>query len=110
MTNSTAVAIERCRAAYREAMANFIRNNGGPQKASEFYTRRKGNEAFRDALPQLSSRQNILDFIACVVDGVLIEAILETTSSKLVYAAQIALNAFPRESRPKRSTPKSRKE
>ncbi len=51
--------------------------------------------AFRLALPPLSGYQNICDFIACVGYGILLGAIKEKNSGKLLYAAQVALAAIP---------------
>ncbi|HTW78505.1 MAG TPA: hypothetical protein VME23_03060 [Terracidiphilus sp.] len=42
-------------------------------------------------MPALTSREGIRAFIACVARGVVIEAIRENTSSRLLYAAQVAL-------------------
>ncbi|HTW78917.1 MAG TPA: hypothetical protein VME23_05145 [Terracidiphilus sp.] len=100
---STAAAIARCREAFLKAQARYIELNGGPQKANEYPSRQKGKEAFRNALPQLSTRQNILDFIACVSVGVVLEVIRENTSSKLIYAAHAALRALPKDPRPRKS-------
>ena len=57
-------------------------------------------------MPPLSNRQNILNFIACVADGVLWGAIPENTSSKLIYAAQAAIGALPRPPKPPKKTKK----
>ena len=96
---STAAAIQRCREAYLEAQALYIQNNGGPQRASEYFGEKNGKMAFVNAMPQLSNRQCILDFIACVADGILFNAIREKTSSKLICAAHAALRALPGESK-----------
>ena len=48
--------------------------------------------AYRKAMPPLSSYQSACDFVACVVHGLLIEAITETQGGKLLYAAQIVLS------------------
>ena len=53
----------------------------------------KAGEAYRAAMPPLSSRDNCLDFIACVAHGMLLGAIHETNGTKLHYAAQVALSA-----------------
>jgi hypothetical protein len=50
--------------------------------------------AFRQAMPLLDGPANIRDFIACVAQGVLLDAIEERQSSKLLYAAQVALSAI----------------
>src|SRR5208337_4504183 len=89
--NSTFAAIENCRKKYNEAYIEYRESDGGPGKASTYGCEKEGSEAYRLAMPPLSNRQNILNFIACVADGVLWGAIPENTSSKLIYAAQAAI-------------------
>jgi hypothetical protein len=60
---------------------------------SEYSGRRMAAEAYRAALPPLTSRENCRDFIACVAQGMLLGAIAEKDGGKLLYAAQIALSA-----------------
>ena len=50
-------------------------------------------EAYRAAMPPLSTRDSCRDFIACVAQGMLIGAISERDGGKLLYAAQVALAA-----------------
>lgn len=50
-------------------------------------------KAYRHAMPSLDGHDNIRNFIACVAHGVLIGAITHLDSSKLLYAAQVALSA-----------------
>jgi hypothetical protein len=54
---------------------------------------RAAGEAYRAAMPPLSSRDNCVDFIACVTHGMLIGAIHENNGTKLLYAAQVAVTA-----------------
>jgi hypothetical protein len=49
--------------------------------------------AFREAMPPLVGHENIRDFIACVAQGILLGAIESSKSSKLLYAAQVALSS-----------------
>jgi hypothetical protein len=60
---------------------------------SEYDAPIKAAEAYRAALPPLTSRENCRDFIACVAQGMLLGAIAEKDGGKLLYAAQIALSA-----------------
>jgi hypothetical protein len=60
---------------------------------------RCAGQAYRLALPSLSGYQNICDFIACVGYGILLGAIKPDIGTKLLYAAQVALGAIPRESK-----------
>ena len=48
--------------------------------------------AFCEAMPPLVGYDNIRDFIACVAQGILLGAIESSRSSKLLYAAQVALS------------------
>ncbi|HTB98000.1 MAG TPA: hypothetical protein VK716_13390 [Terracidiphilus sp.] len=52
----------------------------------------EAQQAFRDAMPPLCGAKNIRDFIACVVHGLLIDVLLESTAARLLYAAQVAHN------------------
>ena len=60
---------------------------------SEYFGRSMAAEAYRAALPPLTSRENCRDFIACVAQGMLLGAIAEKDGGKLLYAVQIALSA-----------------
>jgi len=69
-------------------------------------------EAYRAALPPLSTRDSCRDFIACVAQGMLLGVIPEKDGGKLLYAAQVALAAanvernLPDASGPSDSAPK----
>jgi hypothetical protein len=58
------------------------------------------NDAYREAMPPLSSRENIQCFIGCVTYGVLSGVIPERLSRSLLYAAQVASSNFRSEPRP----------
>jgi hypothetical protein len=62
----------------------------------------RASSAYRNAMPPLDGYSNIRDFIACVAQGVLLGAIEDRQSSKLLYAAQVALSA----ARLRQATPK----
>jgi hypothetical protein len=53
--------------------------------------------------PIYSGYENIRDFIACTAHGMVIGAICSTQSSKLLYAAQVAIGALRHE--PKKQRP-----
>ena|ERR1700734_2813370 len=57
---------------------------------SERWASNKAGEAFRAALPPLTTPENRGDFVACVAHGILIGAISEKHGGKLLYAVQIA--------------------
>jgi len=65
----------------------------------------EARKAYRLALPTLTSPQNISDFIACVAHGVVLQVFLDTTSSKLLYAAQVAHTAQAGQSTRRKPTP-----
>ena len=54
------------------------------------YCKQFAGQAYRNALPYLSSPQNIDAFIACVTHGMAIGAIADKLGTKLLYAAQVA--------------------
>ncbi len=51
---------------------------------------RSARAAYYSAMPPLVGYENIRDFVACVAQGVLLGAISESQSSRLLYAAQVA--------------------
>ncbi len=93
----TAVAIALCHAAYKQALEAYARVHG-PHTLTSYSAEKVARVAYCKAMPVLSSRENIRAFIGCVADAVLIEAIREDTSARLLYAAQVALTGLPRES------------
>jgi hypothetical protein len=64
-----------------------------PGKLSSYELERASANAYRQAMPPLSGRQNIRDFIACVTKGLLVGAVDYAEGPKLLYAAQIAHGA-----------------
>jgi hypothetical protein len=60
---------------------------------SELAASFQAGEAYRAAMPPLSTRDSCRDFIACVAQGILLGAIPEKDGGKLLYAAQVALAA-----------------
>ena len=60
-------------------------------RQTKYDSRLCASEAYRNAMPPLDGHDNIRDFVACVAHGVLIGAIDHKDSSKLLYAAQVAL-------------------
>jgi hypothetical protein len=59
--------------------------------------------AYRSLMPQPTTREAIQDYIACVLHGIAIEAIDQGTGTKLLYGAQIAIAALPKEAKEKRT-------
>jgi hypothetical protein len=61
---------------------------------SEYFARKPADRAYRDAMPTLSGRQGICDFIACVAHGMIMGVFDEARGTKLLYAAQVAQSTF----------------
>ena len=51
---------------------------------------RAAERAYQNAMPPLAGENNISDFVACVIHGLLIGVFLESRASKLLYGAQVA--------------------
>ena len=79
-------AVARCCKAWKRVFRAEWEEN-------EYCAPQKAAEAYRAALPPLTSRENCRDFIACVAQGMLLGAIAEKDGGKLLYAAQTALSA-----------------
>jgi hypothetical protein len=62
-------------------------------------------KAYRNAMPLLFGYESIRDFIACTAPGLLIGAIEGSQSSKLLYAAQVALATVRRQPAPQNPGP-----
>ena len=92
-------AAERCAAEW-----NRVFREERAKREPEILARRAAAFAYRGAMPSLVDPESIRDFIACTAHGVLIGAIDAKDSSKLLYAAQVALAAQPRSSLPRKRT------
>ncbi|HLY39711.1 MAG TPA: hypothetical protein VKR52_00810 [Terracidiphilus sp.] len=82
-------AVARCGQAYTRALKTAL-----AQGQSRAEAVRAADMAFRAAMPQLLDSQGVLDFIACVTQGMLLGAIPYSQSSRLLYAAQVAAGAL----------------
>lgn len=90
--------VARCAHAYNETYQTAIEEDH-----SEGWARAAANKAYRQAMPPLTGRENIRDFIACVAHALLLDALQGNDATRLLYAAQIAhstseLPAQPRQS------------
>lgn len=95
LENSRNPAVSRCCKAWNRAWnASFARDK------SDYKAEDEAGAAYRNAMPDLSGEQNIRDFIACAAHGILIGAIEEKISTKLLYAAQVASGALARAEKP----------
>jgi hypothetical protein len=96
---SSEAALRRCRAAWRRAFDEYMKKSDGDRVDQE-YAAKDGAKAYRSAMPLLAGYQGIRDFIACTAYGILIGAIPPDRSGQLLYAAQVAAAALPREPKP----------
>jgi hypothetical protein len=82
-------AVRFCTEAYQRAYKTTL------LKTNETYTAENaGKKAFRAAMPSLVGYENIRAFIACVAHAILTDALNGKDSTKLLYAAQVALSAY----------------
>jgi hypothetical protein len=85
-------AVARCMSAWKCAYNAEFAKCEDEEDASEV-----AQKAYRDAMPSLSGYENIRDFIACVVNAMLIGAIEDNQGTKLLYGAQVALTTIRRQ-------------
>lgn len=86
-------AVQRCCSAYHEALAA----RGGPKVSG---ARDAAIEAYKNAVPFLSSRASIADFIACITHGMVLGVFWCDEGPRLILGARAALSALPLEPRP----------
>ena len=92
-------AVARCCDAFNRTFKVNIAINQTKAAATECAA-----TAFREAMPPLIGQDNIRDFIACVAQGILLGAIDSSKSSKLLYAAQVALSGARSQPRSPKAT------
>jgi hypothetical protein len=85
-------AVARCLSAWATAI-----KEAKMMKKDKYDTADDAKNAYRDAMPSLSGYENIRDFIACVVNAMLIGAIADNQGTKLLYGAQVALTTVRRQ-------------
>jgi hypothetical protein len=78
-------AVARCLDAWERA--NKAERAKGKSKCDASI---EANSAYRRAMPPLSGSENIRDFIACVAHAMIVHIFLDSTATKLFYAAQVA--------------------
>jgi hypothetical protein len=66
--------------------------------------RLRANEAYRIAMPPLTSPENIRDFVACVTHGQLLSTIIDTVAAQLIHAAQVASRLSKAPTEPSKAT------
>ena len=94
------LAVTRCISVWGNAIREELRilsRQGGSwdPKATAAMIRENAALAYCAAMPQLSNRQAVTDFIASVVHGMAIGAIPGARGTQLLYGAQVANSAFP---------------
>jgi hypothetical protein len=83
-------AVQRCVTAWRQALAfKKVTDPFEPGVWSHDYA----GQAYRNAMPWLSTPDNVDAFIACVAHGLAIGAIDRRDATKLLYAAQVAITS-----------------
>jgi len=92
-------SIKPCMSAYRRAYKACIENGSESETFETLDAKQEASEAYCEAMPLLSTRENVADFIACAAHGILIDAIPEKKIAPILYAAQLALAALHPEQR-----------
>ena len=88
-------AVQNCLSAYHQMYAEER-----AKSPSHLGALKKATSAYAESMPYLTSHANIRGFIACVAHAMLLDIFQPEHGAKLLYAAQIALGAVPREARP----------
>jgi hypothetical protein len=78
-------AVARCCTAWNDAFQQARAKGKG-----EIFSGMDAAKVFRMNLPTLDSADAVLDFIACVAQGMLLDAIAGPDGARLLYAAQVA--------------------
>jgi hypothetical protein len=94
-------ALKRCLAAWRRAFNAYMVDSDG-DSTDKVFAAHEADKAYCNAMPILSSYENIRDFIACTAHGILMGAIPQEQSGHLLYAAQVALATLHREPKPRK--------
>jgi hypothetical protein len=94
------LAVARCVSVWSKAIKEELeilsRQEGSwDSKATAAMVKENAALAYCAAMPQLSNRQAVIDFIASVVHGMAIGAIPGARGTQLLYGAQVANSAFP---------------
>jgi hypothetical protein len=84
------LAVEVCVGCFHQTAREQLDLKVAPELAKEF-----GCIAYCNALPKLSDRESVRDFIACVVHGMAVGIIPGSDGTRLLYGAQVAQSALP---------------
>ena len=85
------MAVERCTRLFTMATVECLAKGKSPE-----FIRKGANLAYCLAMPSLTGPDSISDFIACVTHGMLLGAIPSADATRLLYAAQVAHSAIPK--------------
>jgi hypothetical protein len=91
-------AVDRCNHAWQRAYNKEV--VGIDEDESTWPAKKAGNQAYLRAMPPLSGYDNICDFIACVTNALVIDAISACDAKRLLAAAKIAITAVRSEPAP----------
>lgn len=92
-------AVRRCLEAYtRTYKAELARRRG--REFAEDEAERAAALAYRRAIPDFTDPESIRDFIACVTNGLVLSILFHGDATQLLYAAQVAITARPKDPRP----------
>ena len=93
-------SVVRCVQAYNIAMSTTLAKKYANQFEAQCKAHSAAHDAYRTAMPHLHNLDTARDFIACVAQGVMLNVFSRQDAGGLLYAAQIAINAQPRDRRP----------
>jgi hypothetical protein len=91
--------VERCIRAWNRAYKKARQDDD----KSEYEREKAGNKAFLAAMPPLAGRENIRNFIACVALAAVRHMVFQKEVTQLLYAAQVAIGADGRVTRPSKA-------
>ena len=94
--HATNAAVQRCVLAYQQAMTAA----GGPKAYGAIG---RAEEAFRNALPDITDRASAADFIACIVKGIALHIFIRQEGPRLMSGARAIAAMLP--SNPDRMKP-----
>jgi hypothetical protein len=95
---STNPAVVHCCEAYSRARKAALAQGKG-----NIFAVIAGDQAYRNAMPQLSDYESIRDFIACTAHAIATDVIVGPLGPRLLYAAQVALSAVRCQPAPRKS-------
>jgi hypothetical protein len=94
---SSDAALRKCRTAWQRAFNQFMKESEEGDDMDEIFAAKEAAKAYSAAMPALAGPDGIRDFIACAAHGILIGAIPVDRAGSVLYAAQVALAALPRD-------------